>query len=300
MFQNRIKAEMFSVPKVLTPCTSKESESSSSSSKVTDSETNSAKNKDGSVGGNSATTETPSSKTKSKKVRKALKDPAAPKKPLSAYLLFSQEVRPIVIAELGNLAVGDIMKEVAKRWSVVDNVTKEKYEKAHELDKQRYDSEVKSYCPSDEFLAKQAMYKVNAVSNMDVKKGIAEYFAFLNEHWRNVAKECKDSSPKEVQDRVWNMWNNNSEKSKKKSKKVRDPQEPKRPLSAFFLFQNHMRKELAKLGNNVGNKELMSSISEKWATLDPDMKREYEGQASKLKEEYLVAMEKFKAEKKED
>ena len=41
---------------------------------------------------------------------------------------------------------------------------------------------------------------------------------------------------------------------------------------------------------------MMKAIAEKWANLDPDLKVEFEGQASKLREEYQIAMKKFKAQ----
>ena len=235
----------------------------------------------------------------SKMRRKVLKDPAAPKKPLNAYVLFSHDTRPNVVAELGNLSAVDIMKEVAKRWSLADKATREKYENAQKLDKKRYDSEIKLYRPSEEFLARKAKFnnKDQVAPTTGLNKNVDEYFRFLTEHFMTIAKEYKDTSPKEVQDRVWNMWSNNLGKSKKKIKKARDPEEPKRPLSAFFLFQNHMRREMIKHGSGeIGRKEMMKAIAEKWANLDPDLKVEFEGQASKLREEYQIAMKKFKAQ----
>lgn len=238
-------------------------------------------------------------KKSSKMRRKVLKDPAAPKKPRNAYVLFSHDVRPTVVAELGNLSVVDIMKEVAKRWSLADTVTREKYENAQEVDKKRYQSEIKLYRPSEEFLARKAMFdsKRQAASTSGLKKNIVDYYNFLCKHYTTIAKEYKDTSPKEVQDRVWYIWSNNLGKSKKKIKKARNPEEPKRPLSAFFLFQNHMRREMIKHGSgDIGRKEMMAAIGEKWASLDPDLKVEFESQASKLREEYQIAMEKFKAQ----
>ena len=53
--------------------------------------------------------------SKQPKVRKtapkALKDPAAPKRPLSPNLVFAGEERKRVVAEMGNMAVGDVGKE---------------------------------------------------------------------------------------------------------------------------------------------------------------------------------------------
>ena len=42
-----------------------------------------------------------------KKMTKVLKDPAAPKRPMSSFFLFSEEERPRAMAELGNISVGE-------------------------------------------------------------------------------------------------------------------------------------------------------------------------------------------------
>ena len=51
--------------------------------------------------------------TKRKMTKKMLKDPAAPKRPMSSFFLFGKEERPRVMAELGNISVGEVGKELA-------------------------------------------------------------------------------------------------------------------------------------------------------------------------------------------
>ena len=48
------------------------------------------------------------SKAIGKRKAKAIKDPLAPKRPLSAFFQFSQEQRPVVMAELGNISVTEV------------------------------------------------------------------------------------------------------------------------------------------------------------------------------------------------
>ena len=47
---------------------------------------------------------------------KKKKDPLAPKKPLSAFLEFSIEERPKVVAEMGQISFGEVGKELGSRW----------------------------------------------------------------------------------------------------------------------------------------------------------------------------------------
>ena len=53
---------------------------------------------------------------KSKKGKKAkqLKDPLAPKKPKSPFMLFSDDMRPTIREELGNLSLGNMGKELGR------------------------------------------------------------------------------------------------------------------------------------------------------------------------------------------
>ena len=51
--------------------------------------------------------------------KKAGKDPNAPKRPLSAFFLFSQDERPDIKKKTPSLSVGDISKEIGARWKKV-------------------------------------------------------------------------------------------------------------------------------------------------------------------------------------
>ena len=85
-----------------------------------------------------------------------LKDPSAPKRPQTSFLHFSGEERPKVIAELGNISVGQVSKEIGRRWAELDKDKIEKYEVASAKGKARYLNDMKNYQPSKQFLEKKA------------------------------------------------------------------------------------------------------------------------------------------------
>ena len=72
--------------------------------------------------------------TKRKMTKKMLKDPAAPKRPMSSFFLFGKEERPRVMAQLGNI----LGKELGRRWAVLDKYRKGRYETIHMEAKARY------------------------------------------------------------------------------------------------------------------------------------------------------------------
>ncbi|CAH8534073.1 unnamed protein product [Heterobilharzia americana] len=77
------------------------------------------------------------------RAKKRKKDPDAPKKALSAFFLFCQDERPKVKSENPDWKVGDIAKELGKRWEHCKN--KAKYESLAQVEKQRYDKAMQKY-----------------------------------------------------------------------------------------------------------------------------------------------------------
>jgi len=82
---------------------------------------------------------------KNSKKRKRTKDPNAPKRALSAFFWFCNDERPKVRAEQPDSSVGDIAKELGKRWGVVTPEHKKKYEQLATKDKARYEKESTAY-----------------------------------------------------------------------------------------------------------------------------------------------------------
>jgi len=84
-------------------------------------------------------------KEKAKKERKPRekkkKEKDGPKKPMTAYMLFSQASREQVKKDKPSLAPKEVMKELAARWSAVSKDEKKKFEKLQEEDKIRYQKE---------------------------------------------------------------------------------------------------------------------------------------------------------------
>jgi hypothetical protein len=78
-----------------------------------------------------------------KRKRKEKKDPNAPKRALSAFFCFCNEERPKVRAKFPSYAVGDVAKELGKRWEACTN--RAKFEALSAKDKERYARESANY-----------------------------------------------------------------------------------------------------------------------------------------------------------
>jgi hypothetical protein len=77
--------------------------------------------------------------------KKANKDPNAPKRPLSAFFLFSQDERPDIKKKSPSLSVGDMSKEIGARWKKVSDDTKKRYEQKAAVEKQKYEQRLSEY-----------------------------------------------------------------------------------------------------------------------------------------------------------
>lgn len=75
--------------------------------------------------------------------RKQPRDPAQPKRGLSAFFLYSQEFRGQIKDEHPDWRVGDIAKELGKRWETCAD--KGKYEELARREKERFEREMDEY-----------------------------------------------------------------------------------------------------------------------------------------------------------
>ncbi|KFM80844.1 High mobility group protein DSP1, partial [Stegodyphus mimosarum] len=82
---------------------------------------------------------------KNARKRKRTKDPNAPKRSLSAFFWFSNDERPKVKESMPDSTVGDIAKELGRRWNEISPEVRSKYEALAAKDKARYMKEVKAY-----------------------------------------------------------------------------------------------------------------------------------------------------------
>ena len=204
--------------------------------------------------------------------------------------MFAGEERKKVVAEMGKMAVGDVGKEMGRRWGLLDQHLKEEYVAAYQKDKARYEEEMKNYQPSQQFLEMKAKrLEKEAAKAKDT--GMENYFTFLLSSWKKVSEENSTLSAKQVQEMIWLQWTR-GEKGNKKVKKIKkavDPAAPKKPLAAFFLFQKKMRK-----GGLVITGKAMADM---WNNMDVDGKQVYKEEEVELKKVYMEEINELKKNK---
>jgi hypothetical protein len=136
--------------------------------------------------------------------QKPMKDPNAPKKPLSAYFLFSQEERLKVKGTNPEMSITEVAKELGKRWATLDPALKSTYEGRYQEARKLYDAEMSQYKPQkkkkDPNAPKQplsAYFIFSTEERLKVKENnpsysICDVAKELGRRWADMDKTTKD------------------------------------------------------------------------------------------------------------
>merc|ERR1711964_831963 len=90
-------------------------------------------------------------KNKAKKLGKKPKDKNQPKRPMSAYFLFSNDMRPKVQDELDTKEFGPVAKKISKAWANLDERSKAKYDAKNQKAKAKYAKDLAKYQKSKKY-----------------------------------------------------------------------------------------------------------------------------------------------------
>lgn len=73
------------------------------------------------------------------------RDPNKPKRALSAFFYYAAEERPNVRGINPDFSVGEVAKELGRKWNELTDAQKAPFEKSAESDRARYDADMKIY-----------------------------------------------------------------------------------------------------------------------------------------------------------
>jgi len=126
---------------------------------------------------------------------KPMKDPNAPKKPLSAYFLFSQDERLKVRAEFPDYSITEVAKELGRRWATIDPALKQQYEQRYQDSRRDYEQAMTAYKPQKKKKDPNAP-----------KQPLSAYFIFSQEERLKVKAENPSYSICEVAKELGRRW----------------------------------------------------------------------------------------------
>eukprot|EP01098_Paradermamoeba_levis_P004630 TRINITY_DN1976_c0_g1_i1.p1 TRINITY_DN1976_c0_g1~~TRINITY_DN1976_c0_g1_i1.p1 ORF type:complete len:352 (-),score=81.76 TRINITY_DN1976_c0_g1_i1:298-1269(-) len=159
------------------------------------------------------------------------KDPNLPKKPLSAFMLFSQDQRPVLRTESPDAKFGEIGKIIGNRWKNLREEERKPYVERSEKAKEAFNQEKSKlgltsvrFSPSIHF--NQPYFNARFVSQ---NKGAQERYPYLNKPKRplssfmlftqkmrnSIVTEYPDAKGREVPKLLGEKWKNLSPDEKK-------------------------------------------------------------------------------------
>jgi hypothetical protein len=254
-----------------------------------------------------------SSSTKTSSRKK--KDPDAPKKPRSAYILFCSENRPKLQKKSPDLNTTQLTSKLGELWKTVSEKDKIRFNELAKKDKERYESEMQNYTPpegQEEDVPKKRGGKAKK-ERTGPKRPTSAYLYFCEAMRNKVKEENPDMSGKDITTELGKRWKSLSEKEKapylakgeqdraryaeekgeapadtgKASKKA-----PKKPLEekpkakkasvdtpGYKAFLQEKKEELESEHPEWGSRKMTAEVNKAWNELSEDDRAEYEKQA---------------------
>ncbi|RLN32078.1 hypothetical protein BBJ28_00020208 [Nothophytophthora sp. Chile5] len=193
------------------------------------------------------------------------KDKNAPKRALSAFMFFSNDIRETVKREMPELEFLQISMEIGKRWKQITDEDRRPYDELAAADKRRYQEEKEEYVPDPSF---EVRLQCNAAM---LQWGFAVVASTEDAHLSLSLSMCLQTT--------------------KGSRKKKDPNAPKRALSAYFFFCNEIRSEVREAHPGKKITEIATLLAERWREL-PDKKRvKYQKMHEEAKIKYQQQMD---------
>ena len=127
------------------------------------------------------------------------KDPSAPKKSKTSYIIFCGDYRNQIKSENPNFTTTEITSKIASLWKAISPSEKLKYEARAKEDKERYEEDMKSYTPSEEF---ESVKKKKS----GPKRPLSAYLYFCAENRDVIKKEIPSLSAKEITSELGKRW----------------------------------------------------------------------------------------------
>lgn len=189
-------------------------------------------------------------------MKKPKRDPAAPKRNLSPYLLYQNAMRDEFKAQKPEMSFGELSKYTSKQYGKLTKEGKDLWKQKAENDRQRFLKEMEVYVPAEGYDSRGDIIK--SPEELAVEAKIVPY-------------------PKKTS----------------RTKSQRDPRAPKRNASAFIIFQSAMRDKFKTENPDLSFGELAQYTSKKFKALEEKERALWEDRAKQDKERYRREMESY-------
>ena len=216
------------------------------------------------------------SSTKNKKE----KDPAAPKRPKSSYIIFCGAKRDEIKKKNPEMKATEITSKLGEIWQSLNDKQKKKYVDEAGKDKERYEEEMNEYVPSEGF-EKKGKKKSKA------KRAPSGYIIFCQDKREEIKSENPEMKATEITKELGRQWKELSQEEKD------EYNQRSKDMNAELKAQSEDEEEKPKKQKGKKKVEAEPEVEEEEA--EPEVEEEEEPEEKKPKKQI-----KSKQSKKED
>jgi len=190
--------------------------------------------------------------TKKSSLTKKVKDPNAPKRGKSSYILFCIDKRQTIIDANPEILAKEIIKELGNMWRNLREKEKQIYIEQSIQDKKRYEKEMESYLPPENL-------KVSVKKTKNgPKRGRSGYIFFCTERRPIIKEEESDLDTKEITSRLGAIWKSLSGEEKSPYEKLAE-EDKKRYKKEKLNWSNNSESSTQKSDDTKSKKVKKSS-----------------------------------------
>lgn len=139
-----------------------------------------------------------------------MKDPNAPKRPLSGYMRFIGTIRKEVVAETGLTGI-KVTPILSKRWKALTEEERQTFNAQFKVEMQEHKKVMEAYKQTEEYrqfqeIKKSKKFKKKPKDKNAPKKAPSAYFVFCNEKRKSVRAEKPNATMKEMGETFGKLW----------------------------------------------------------------------------------------------
>ena len=141
------------------------------------------------------------------------KDVNAPKRPLSAYIIYCQEQRESLKKKNPDMKATELTSQLGSMWKALSDEKKKQYHTKHEKERERYQREMKDYTPPqkheeerEEKTSRRKSKKDTSSTSTRPKRAPSGYIIFCQDRRAEVKEENPSFGPKQITSRLGELW----------------------------------------------------------------------------------------------
>ena len=239
---------------------------------------------------------------KTKKTTKKNKDPNAPRRPLTTYMLFCKDVREGIKKEHPDATVPEMGKILGAKYTELSGVEKEVYRSQAITLKKHFDLDKAQYLKDKDKEAQAEEDNTESLDSVEIESKPSSKKKHPKK--RTITKETEDAeeigdtvrSPTKAAIKVTKSEEEKrdpTKKTKKTRKKDKDPNAPKRPLTTYLLFCKEYREKVVKENPDKTTQEIGMILGATYRKLKTEERAKYQKDADKLKQQFLKDEENY-------